>query len=457
MQQKLACFRSTQPEPINIKNLQIPPLNEKEMIVVRFAPSPTGYLHLGSARTALFNWLFARHSGGKFLLRIEDTDMARSDARFLEEILEDLSWLGVDWDEEPLYQSQRFALYREKAAEILNKGKGYKDGDAVILKVEKGRAIEVDDIIHGRIIFETEGIKDQVMVKSDGSPAYNFACVVDDAQLGITHILRGDDHISNTPKQILFYEALGLPLPKFGHMPLIMGPDGAKLSKRHGGVAVEEYRKEGFLPEALANYLILLGWSPGEDRELISLEEAVKLFDLSAMNAAQVKFDIQKLKWLNGEYIIRKKTEELLPLIKGQLFAAGIELSTISDDYLRRLIGLYKIRIKTLREFVDLTESFFKDDYALDKEGKKDYLDREKNKKNILLFAERLAGLEDFRKENIEKICRSLAEEKSIKAADIIHPARVAVTGRTKGAGLFEIMELLGKKKVLERMRKAGK
>ncbi len=432
-------------------------VNEKEMVVVRFAPSPTGYLHLGSARTALFNWLFARHSGGKFLLRIEDTDMARSETKFLQEILEDLKWLGVDWDEEPLYQSQRFALYREKAAEILNKGKGYKDGDAVILKVEKGRTIEVNDVIHGRIIFQTEGIKDQVMVKSDGSPAYNFACVVDDAQLGITHILRGDDHISNTPKQILFYEALGLPLPQFGHMPLIMGSDGAKLSKRHGGVAVEEYRKEGFLPEALANYLILLGWSPGEDREVISLKEAVKLFELSAMNAAQVMFDIQKLKWLNGEYIVRKKTEELLPFIKCQLIAAGIELSGLSDDYLRRLIDLYKIRIKTFQEFVDLTESFFRDDYTVDKEGKKDYLDRKENKENILLFAERLAELEDFRKENIEKICRSLAEEKGIKAADIIHPTRVAITGRTKGAGLFEIMELLGREKTLERMRKAGK
>ncbi len=427
------------------------------MVVVRFAPSPTGYLHLGSARTALFNWLFARHSGGKFLLRIEDTDMARSDAKFLEEILKDLRWLGVDWDEEPIYQSRRFALYKEIAAEILNKGKAYKDGNAFILKVEKGRTIEVDDIIHGKMVFQTDGIKDQVMVKSDGSPAYNFSCVVDDTQLGITHILRGDDHISNTPKQILFYEALGLPLPRFGHMPLIMGPDGAKLSKRHGGVAVEEYRKEGFLPEALANYLILLGWSPGEDREIISLAEAVKLFDLSAMNDAQVKFDIQKLKWMNGEYIMRKKAEELLPLIKDRLFAAGMELFVKSDDYLLRLIDLYKIRIKTLLEFIDLTESFFRDDYSFDKEGKKDYLGRKENKQNIKLFADCLEELEDFKKENIEKTCRSLAEQRGIKAADMIHPTRVAITGRTRGAGLFEVMEILGKKKVLERMRKAAK
>jgi len=427
------------------------------MVIVRFAPSPTGFLHLGSARTALFNWLYARHSGGKFLLRIEDTDVVRSDNRFLEEILKDLKWLGVDWDREPIYQSQRFGLYRAKAEEILERGKAYKDGNAVILKVEKGRTIEVNDMIHGKIIFQTDDIKDQVMIKSDGSPAYNFACVVDDADLGITHILRGDDHISNTPKQILFYEALGLPLPLFGHMPLIMGPDGAKLSKRHGGVSVEEYRKEGFLAEALANYLIILGWSPGQDREILSLDEAAKLFDISALNDAQVMFDIQKLRWLNGEYIIRKKTGELLHLIKDQLLAAGMELSTKSDVYLLKLVDLYKIRIKTLREFVDLTDSFFRDDYAVDKVGRKEYLAKKENRENIRLLAERLAELEDFTKENIEKACRELAREKGVRAGDIIHPTRVAISGKTKGAGLFEMMELLGREKVLERMRSAAR
>ncbi|MGB3056963.1 MAG: glutamate--tRNA ligase family protein, partial [Candidatus Omnitrophota bacterium] len=233
------------------------------MVIVRFAPSPTGYLHLGSARTALFNWLYARRTGGKFLLRIEDTDRERSDEKYLKEILEDLKWMGLDWDEEPIYQSKRFDVYREKAEKILGGGKAYREGDAIIFKVEKGRTIEVDDIIHGRITFNTDEIKDQVMIKSDGSPAYNFCCVVDDAYLNITHIIRGDDHISNTPKQILFYEAMGLEPPRFAHIPLMMGTDGAKLSKRHGGVSVEEYKDEGFLPEALANYLLLLGWSPG--------------------------------------------------------------------------------------------------------------------------------------------------------------------------------------------------
>jgi len=291
------------------------------------------------------------------------------------------------------------------------------------------------------------------MIKSDGSPSYNFACVVDDAYMEITHILRGDDHISNTPKQILFYESLELAPPKFGHMPLILGTDGAKLSKRHGGVSVEEYRKEGFLPEALANYLILLGWSPGEDRQVISLDEAVKLFDIGDMSDVQAKFDIQKLRWLDGEYIMKKKTEELLPLIKDQLLFAGLNISDVTDDYISKLVDLYKIRIKTLSEFPDLTDSFFKDDFTMDEEGKRKYLDKEENRENIRIFADQLEGLKDFTHENIEKICRDIVEERDLKAAAIIHPTRVAISGKTRGAGLFEMMELLGKEKVIKRMR----
>jgi glutamyl-tRNA synthetase len=423
------------------------------MVKVRFAPSPTGFLHLGSARTALFNWLYARHTDGKFLLRIEDTDKVRSEKKFLDEILEDLKWLGMDWDEEPIYQSQRFEVYREKAEALLAKGKAYREGEAIIFKLEKGRNIDFDDIIHGKITTNTDTIKDQVMIKSDGSPTYNFACVIDDISLEITHVLRGDDHISNTPKQILFYEALELAPPKFGHMPLILGPDGAKLSKRHGGVSVEEYKREGFLPEALANYLILLGWFPGEDHEILSLEEAVKLFDINDMSDVQAKFDIHKLRWLNSEYIMKKKPEELLPLLKEHLLAAHIDVSEVTDDYLIKLIDLYKIRMKALSDFVELTECFFKGDFAMDEEGKKKFLDKEGNRVNIRIFADRLEKLEDFSHENIEKICRDIAEERSLKAAQIIHPTRLAISGKTKGAGLFEMMELLGKAKVLKRMR----
>jgi len=426
------------------------------MIRVRFAPSPTGFLHLGSARTALFNWLYARHTGGKFLLRIEDTDRVRSDKKFLDEILADLEWMGLDWDEEPIYQSRRFDAYRKEAESILQAGKAYKEGEAIIFKVEKGRVIEVDDVIHGRITFNTDEIKDQVMIKSDGSPAYNFCCVVDDTEMQITHIIRGDDHISNTPKQVLFYEALGKEPPRFCHMPLMMGKDGAKLSKRHGAVAVEDYKREGFLPEALANYLILLGWSPGEDREVIPLKEAIELFDIKDMRDVQSRFDIQKLMWINGEYIIKKDAAELKPLLKQQLLDLGIPEDNVDPEKLKKLIDLYRVRAKTMRDFAGLIDCFFKDDYSVDEKGKKKYLESSENKENLGVFAEKLEGIQEgsFTAENIEKACRDIAEEKGFKAAKIIHPTRMAISGKTEGAGLFEMMEVLGKEKVLERIRR---
>jgi glutamyl-tRNA synthetase len=423
------------------------------MVTVRFAPSPTGYLHLGSARTALFNWLFARHNDGRFLLRIEDTDLKRSDKKFLDEILRDLRWLGLDWDADPVFQSDRFDVYRQTAAELVAAGRAYRDGEAVLFRVEPGRTIVVEDMIHGRITFQTDDIKDQVLVKSDGSPAYNFSCVVDDDFLGITHILRGDDHISNTPKQVLFYEALDRPAPRFGHMPLIMGQDGAKLSKRHGGVAVEDYKQEGFLAEALANYLILLGWYPGQEHEVLTLPEAVKMFDIKSMNDVQAKFDVQKLKWLNGEYIMRRSAADLLPAVKERLAAAG--LAAPDDGFLLKVVELYQIRIKTFNEFLPLTDFFFRDDLLWEEEAKK-ALAKEGSRELLRLLAARLESLENFSPGALEAACRELAADRKVKAAALIHPARAAVSGKTKGAGLFEIMELLGRERTLERLRSAS-
>jgi len=425
------------------------------MVRVRFAPSPTGFLHIGSARTAIFNWLYARHSGGKFLIRIEDTDLKRSEPRFLDEILEDLKWLGLDWDEEPLFQSGRFGVYREKAAELVAAGKAYRDGDAVLFKVTPGRTIAFDDLIHGRIAVESDTIKDQVIIKSDGSPTYNFSCVVDDSYLGITHILRGDDHISNTPKQIIFYEAFDLVPPRFGHMPLILGTDGAKLSKRHGGVSVEEYKREGFLPEALSNYLILLGWMPKDGREVMPPDEAVKLFEISEMNDVQAKFDLQKLRWLNAEYIMKASNARLIPLLRQQLETAGIPAAAIADDYLAKVLDLYRIRIKTLSEFPAMTDCFFREDFASDEEGRK-HLEKPESREYLRLLADRLAGITDFSHAAIEMTFREFAEERGIKAGPIIHPARMAVSGKTKGAGLFEMMEVLGRERVVARMRRAA-
>jgi glutamyl/glutaminyl-tRNA synthetase len=247
---------------------------------------------------------------------------------------------------------------------------------------------------------------------------------------------------------------MGLPVPRFAHMPLMMGVDGAKLSKRHGAVAVAEYRQQGILPEALVNYLMLLGWFPGEDREILSLREAVSLFDISQVNDTQVKFDMQKLRWLNAEYIMKKKDEELLPLLKARLVNEQFDLTEVSDEYVLSVIALYKVRIKTLNEFSDLADCFFTDDFIVDEKGKRKYLEKPENMDNLREFAERLEGVDDFSEENIEQVCRGLAEERQLKAAGIIHPTRVAISGKTRGAGLFEMMHVLGKKKVLERIRK---
>ena len=436
-------------------------MSAENNIKVRFAPSPTGFLHLGSARTALFNWLFARHAGGKLVLRIEDTDKTRSKKEFLDEILKDLAWLGMDWDEGPFYQSERISAYKNQALKLLEKGLAYREGEAIIFRVEKSRSIKINDIIHGEIVFNTDEIKDQVLIKSDGHPTYNFACVLDDCEMGITHILRGDDHISNTPKQILFYEALSRKQPQFAHMPLMMGTDGAKLSKRHGAVAVFEYRKEGFLPEALSNYLLLLGWSPGEEKEIISLQDAAKLFDIKDISSVQAKFDIDKLKWINKEYIMNKNTGELaaaylnLESIKG--LRKYLETNEIDKSYFERITGLYKTRFGTSTEYLNLTKCFFTDDFSIDPDaltkcGK--YLKDEKTKKALSEFGEELQKMKRFDKEKIEKTCRDIAEKYSIKAAAIIHSVRAAISGKTAGAGLFEMMELLGKNRVTKRLKK---
>lgn len=425
-------------------------------MTVRFAPSPTGFLHLGSARTALFNWLAARSSGGRFLLRVEDTDKVRSETRFLDEILEDLRWLGLDWDGEPIYQSRRFELYRAKAESLVARDLAYREGEAILFRVVPGRTIAYDDLIHGRIEVGTENIKDQVLIKSDGSPAYNFCCVVDDADMGITHILRGDDHISNTPKQVLFYEAFGLIPPRFGHMPLILGPDGSKLSKRHGGVSVAEYKDEGFLPEALANYLIFLGWTPPENREIIELPEAARLFSIDRMNDVQAKFDLIKLKWMNGEYLMRKDTAALVPLLRDQLRRDGYAFAAEDGRDWAAIAELYKIRIKTLREFGPMVDFFFRDDYSVDEDGRKKHLEPAASRARLAGLIPKIAALPEFTAASLEALYRAEAEAMSIKVSELIHPTRMAVSGRTKGAGLFEIMAVLGREAVLARLQREG-
>lgn len=425
------------------------------MVRVRFAPSPTGYLHIGSARTALFNWLYARHTGGVFLLRIEDTDKLRSKEEFLDEILGSLKWLFMEWGGELVFQSKRFDIYRKYAETLLKKGLAYKEGEAVIFKVEKDKPVSFEDMIRGKIEFSTAEIKDQVLIKSDGTPTYNFACVIDDSEMQISHVIRGEDHISNTPKQILLYEALGFAIPKFAHIPLILSKDGGRMSKRHGATSIFEYKKMGFLPDALVNYLALMGWAPGKDREILPLDEIIKLFDVKDVNKTGAIFDMDKLNWINGQYIAAKKKEELLGLVKQYMADSGKELD-VSDDKLLKIIELYRVRMKTLAEFAALTDYFFSDSFVIDEKGMKKYLSTPESKEILREFSGRVEKLKNFTSIDLEEECRNMAKEKNLKPAVIIHPTRLAISGKTAGAGLFEIMEALGKIKVIERMNKAA-
>jgi glutamyl-tRNA synthetase len=427
------------------------------MIRVRFAPSPTGNLHIGGARTALFNWLFARSNGGAFVLRIEDTDQVRSKKEFVDEILGSLSWLGFNWDE-VCYQSERFDLYREYAKRLLDAGLAYEEhtegkGVATIFKVTPQK-ITVNDLIRGKIEFDAATIKDQVLIKSDGTPTYNFACVVDDASMNITHVIRGDDHISNTPKQVLIYEALKLPLPHFAHLPLILGMEGGRLSKRTGATAISDYRKMGYLAGALVNYLLLLSWSPGGDKEIISLEEAVKLFDIKDVNKTAATFDLKKLDWMNNQYLKTedsgKLTEQAIPLLKEKGYLAG---ESFDLKYIESLIKLFQPRLTVVNEFPDWADFFFVDEPVIDPKAKEKYLSKDFSKE-FNLFLGRLDALEKFEIEAIEKTFRDMVAELGVEAKTLIHPVRVALTGKTIGPGLFEVIYYLGKERTKKRLKK---
>lgn len=452
------------------------------MIKVRFAPSPTGNLHIGSARTALFNWLYARHLGGEFLLRIEDTDLERSKKEFLDEILDSLKWLGLDWDREPVFQSKRLDVYRKFAKSLLDKGLAYeaegqirdKDGNvitdskritqkAVIFKVPQDKTITINDLVHGPIKVDTNTIKDQVMIKSDGFPTYNFACVIDDAHMKITHVIRGDDHISNTPKQILFYEALGLKAPEFGHVPLILGKDRSRMSKRHGATSITEYRQQGYLAQALVNFIALLGWAPGGDpltgagREIISLKEMIKEFDIKNVKSVNAVFDIEKLNWMNGQYINKLADEELFGLLLPELQRRGWVNETTDKKWLLKVAGLFKERARTLADFFDWAEYVFVDELKYDEQAVNKRLKKPGVLKILEKAGEIFLSLQDFTAVAAEEASRKLAEELNIKAADIIHSVRVAVSGRIMGPGLFELLEVLGKDKVIKRLESAKK
>ncbi len=423
------------------------------MPVVRFAPSPTGFLHIGGARTCLFNWLYARSTGGKFILRIEDTDQVRSEKKYLDEILDSLKWLGLDWDE-LFYQGERFDIYREYAHKLLDSGKAYKEGEAIIYKIPENVQIKFFDVLRGQIVVDTEQLKDQVLLKSDGSPAYNFCCVVDDALMEMTHIIRGDDHIANTPKQIMIYDALGLKPPKFVHIPMIHGEDGSRMSKRHGATAITEYRNQGYLSEAVVNYLALLGWNPGNDKEMFSLKTLVKEFSLKRVNKTAAIFDMTRLSWVNGQYIKEMNIDKLVSMIIPGLQEKGYINENYDKKWLTGLIELYKTRLPTLEHFAKLAGFFFEEEIDYDSESVDKFLKISEAVDYLSKFTQALEKSVPFDKINIETNVRALVSELGIKAGEIIHPVRVALTGGTVSPGIFEVIEYLGKEKSIARILK---
>ncbi len=411
----------------------------------------------GGARTALFNWLYSKSQKGKFILRIEDTDKARSKKEFLDEIWDSLKWLGFMWDE-VYYQSQRFDIYREYADKLLKENQAYLEktegrGEAIIFKVTPQK-IKINDLIRGEIEFDAEALKDQVLIKSDGTPTYNFACVVDDATLNITHVIRGDDHISNTPKQALLYRALGFSTPEFAHLPLILGKVGGRLSKRTGATAISDYRKMGYLAPALVNYLLLLSWAPGENREIIAIDEATKLFDIKNVNKTAATFDLDKLNWINNQYLKKadsqKLTDAIIPLLIEKEY---IQKDNFDRDYVLSLVKLFQPRLSTLNDFPDWADFFFAKELKIDPAAEKKFLNQDLSRE-FKLFIERLEALDKFEVVAIETTFRNLVQELGIEAKALIHPIRVALTGKTIGPGLFEVIYYLGKKRTQERLMK---
>ena len=423
------------------------------MVRVRFAPSPTGFLHIGGARTALFNWMYAKAQGGQFILRIEDTDMVRSKPEYLEEILDSMKWLGLTWDEY-YKQSDRFELYRQYADKLLTEEKAYKDGEAVILKILP-KSIKMYDLIRGEIVVDTKEIKDQVLMKSDGSPTYSFACVIDDALMEISCVIRGEDHISNTPKQILIYEALGFKVPKFAHLPLIMDPEGGRMSKRFGATAVTEYRTQGYLSQAIVNYLMLLGWSPGNNQEKVLMASALKNFSIKKINKAGAAFSIEKLQWLNSQYIKEMDTaqlaEALRPLVAAKYPGANLQ----GEDFLH-MVQLYKGRMNTLLDFLDWTDFIFNDQVHYEEDVKANHL-AQNMQKEFDLLAKQLNTISDFNVKSAEECFRGVVAQLGIEAGVLVHPVRVALTGKAVGPGLFDTMVVLGKERTVRRLTEAFK
>jgi glutamyl-tRNA synthetase len=459
---------------------------------VRFAPSPTGYLHIGGVRTALFNWLWARHSGGTFILRIEDTDQQRSTPQAIQAILDGLKWLGLDWDEGPIYQTQRLPVYREQAERLMAQGQAYfcycseeelearrkealarqelpkydrrcldRSGPAPVgitpvvrfTAPQTGQTI-VHDVVKGEVVFDNSQLDDLIILRSNGLPTYNFGAVVDDALMGITHVIRGDDHLNNTPRQILLYKALGYALPQFAHLSMILGMDKVKLSKRHGATSVLEYQEAGFLPEALLNYLARLGWSHG-DQEIFPIPELVEKFTLDHITKSPAAFNPDKLLWLNSHYMRQadpeRLTDLLIPVLRSQNLVA--DQRSPDRDWLVRLVSELKGRSRTLLEMAEAARPFLSDSISIDEALAREYLTA--TVKPAMMGLLSTLEREEFDHEHLERALKGVLAQFGLRMNDLAQPIRVALTGRTASPGIYEVMLLLGRERTTLRLRQA--
>jgi glutamyl-tRNA synthetase len=473
-------------------------VSQNPPVRVRFAPSPTGYLHVGGARTALFDWLFARQHNGIFILRIEDTDVARSSEEMTRGILDAMTWLGLNWDEGPYLQSAGFEQHRESVQRLLRSGNAYycfcspelldskrKEAaarktdfkydrtclklapDEVKRRLESGERAAVrfkvpdgpvtfNDAVVGEVTVSSEMIEDFVLLRSNGQPTYHVSVVVDDISMRITHVIRGADHISNTPKQILLYRALGAPIPNFAHIPLILGPDKTRLSKRHGATSVMAYQEQGILPEAMRNFLALLGWSPGNDQEMFDDEELIRAFSLEGISRANAVFNPDKLAWFNAQYIAKLPFEKLIRYLKPEYIKAGLwrdSLEREESEWFRFLVDVYRPRAKVLQDFPKLSRMFLIDHVEYDQAAVQKFLRDETVRGYLKTLSDRLAALREFTHESLEAAVRTLAEELGIKPAILMNASRVALTGQAVAPGLFDVMMLLGREKTVTRLR----
>jgi glutamyl-tRNA synthetase len=426
---------------------------------VRFAPSPTGLLHVGGARTALFNWIYARHTGGTFILRVEDTDQARNTQAAVDIIFKGLEWLGLNWDEGPhvggnhgpYFQSQRGDIYKKYVQRLLDEEKAYTEDGAVKFRTPKTICV-VPDKICGDVTFDRTMDPDLVIQRKDGSPVFHLVNVVDDLEMNVTHVIRGEDHLSNTPKHLALFEAFGAQPPQYAHIPLILNTNGSKMSKRDEGASIGEYIEKGYLPEAVRNYLCLLGWSPKDNREILPMEEIIQKFDLPQVNRSNARFDLNKLYWMNGEYWRALPQERFYAYCVQFLKDHGKPVDQLEPKYIHGILEIIREKIKVGRDLLSWIDPFLSDEFEYDPEGYKKVFADSKAVELLAALRDRFAELNNFTTASTEEALKKLAQEKEVKNGVLVHPCRMAVTGREVGPSLYHMLEVMGKERVLKRL-----